>query len=152
VHGGTAQRKDLESALASATIVHVAAHGRHDAENPLFSTIRLSDGVVYAYELRNDEQLAPHVILSACELGQATIRAGDEAVGLTGVLLRLGARCVVSSVAKVHDEHAAATMSRYHAGLAEGVDTAHALARATDLDGDMPSPFVCFGTALQIGS
>jgi tetratricopeptide (TPR) repeat protein len=152
VHGQTARRQDLEWALGAATVVHVAAHGRHDADNPLFSTIRLSDGVVYAYELRNDQRLAPHVILSACELGQATIRAGDEAVGLTGVLLRLGARCVVASVAKVHDEHAAATMSSYHESLAKGADTAHALARATESGNEMPSPFVCFGTALGIGS
>lgn len=150
IHAHAAHREDLESALASATIVHVAAHGRHDVDNPLFSTIRLADGVVYAYELRNDTQLASHVILSACELGQATIRAGDEAVGLTGVLLGLGARSVVSSVATVHDEQAAATMSRYHASLAAGADTAQALAHATQDGGEMPSPFVCFGTAWQV--
>ena len=36
-----------------------------------------------------------HVVLSACELGQATVRPGEESLGLTSVLLQLGARCVV---------------------------------------------------------
>ena len=35
---------------------------------------------------------APCVVLSACELGLATVRPGDEALGLTSVLLPSGAR------------------------------------------------------------
>ena len=38
------------------TVVHVAAHGQHQAENPLFSSIRLADGPLFAYELDHDQQ------------------------------------------------------------------------------------------------
>ncbi|HEX8305552.1 MAG TPA: CHAT domain-containing tetratricopeptide repeat protein [Jatrophihabitans sp.] len=139
-------RAGLVSALASATVVHVAAHGQHQAENPLFSSIRLADGPLFAYELDLTGPAAEHVVLSACELGQATIRVGDEALGLTSVLLRLGTRSVISGVARVHDDVAAEVMTRYHAALAAGVDSAQALAGACS-GSSTPAPFVCFGSA-----
>ena len=39
------------AALSAARLVHLAAHGTHQAENPLFSSIRLADGPIFAYEL-----------------------------------------------------------------------------------------------------
>ncbi|HST48415.1 CHAT domain-containing protein [Jatrophihabitans sp.] len=137
-------REALVSALSAATVVHVAAHGQHHAENPLFSLIRLVDGPLFAYELDHTSRAAEHVVLSACELGQATIRAGDEALGLTSVLLRLGSRSVISGVARVPDDVAAEVMTRYHAALAGGLDSAAALADACAGSGT-PAPFVCFG-------
>ena len=142
VEGG---RDELVSALASATVVHVAAHGQHHAENPLFSLIRLVDGPLFAYELDHTSRAAEHVVLSACELGQATIRTGDEALGLTSVLLRLGTRSVISGVARVPDDVAAEVMTGYHAALAAGVDSASALAEACAAS-STPAPFVCFGS------
>jgi tetratricopeptide (TPR) repeat protein len=139
------RRDALVSALTSATVVHVAAHGQHQAENPLFSSIRLADGPVFAYELDQTARAAEHVVLSACELGQATIRPGDEALGLTSVLLHLGTRCVVSGVARVHDDVSAEVMVRYHTLLAEGTDSAQALATACAEQHELPAPFVCFG-------
>jgi CHAT domain-containing protein len=141
---GHGRRSELVSALTSATVVHVAAHGHHQAENPLFSSIRLVDGPLFAYELDSTARAAEHVVLSACELGQATIRAGDEALGLTSVLLRLGTRSVISGVARVHDDVAAEVMTRYHAALAAGTDSAQALASACARSAT-PAPFVCFG-------
>ncbi len=146
-----AGRDAFTDALASAAVVHVAAHGTHQTENPLFSSIRLADGALFAYEL---EHAAPHVILSACELGLATVRPGDEALGLTSVLLRLGTSCVVASVGRVHDDAAADVMTGYHASLAAGADSAAALASAvTAHRGEAPAPFVCFGATWQaVGS
>jgi hypothetical protein len=142
--GAEGRHSELVSALTSATVVHVAAHGQHQAENPLFSSIRLVDGPLFAYELDQTARAAEHVVLSACELGQATIRAGDEALGLTSVLLRLGTRSVISGVARVHDDVAAEVMTRYHTALAAGTDSAQALATAC-AESAMPAPFVCFG-------
>jgi CHAT domain-containing protein len=144
--GDDGSRAELVAALASATVVHVAAHGQHQSENPLFSSIRLADGPLFAYELDHTTRAAEHVVLSACELGQATIRAGDEALGLTSVLLRLGTRSVISGVARVHDDVAAEVMTRYHAALAAGVDSAQALAGACS-GSSTPAPFVCFGSS-----
>jgi len=143
--GADGRREKLVSALTSATVVHVAAHGQHQAENPLFSSVRLADGPLFAYELDQSTRAAEHVVLSACELGQATIRAGGESLGLTSVLLRLGTRSVISGVARVHDDVAAEVMTDYHAALAAGVDSAQALASACATS-KTPAPFVCFGS------
>jgi hypothetical protein len=141
-------RRQLARALSSATVVHVAAHGSHMRQNPLFSSLQLADGPLFAYEIA-DRQLAPHVVLSACELGQATTRPGDEALGLTRVLLQLGARCVVAGVAQVADGVAGEVMANYHRRLAAGADSATALAEATASDPYVP--FVCFGSSWTAG-
>jgi CHAT domain-containing protein len=142
-----ARRSEVAAAMTTATIVHLATHGEHNAENPLFSSIRLADGPLFAYELDQHARAAEHVILSACELGQATIRPGDEALGLTSVLLHLGTRSVISGVARVHDDVAADVMTHYHRLLASGIDSAQALSEACAEPRDLPAPFVCFGSA-----
>ena len=139
-----ATRADLAEALATDTVVHVAAHGSHVRQNPMFSSLQLTDGPLYAYEIAG-RRVAPHVVLSACELGQATTRPGDEALGLTRVLLHLGAQCVVAGVAQVADELAGQVMADYHGRLVAGDDSATALAAAT-AEGDY-APFVCFGSS-----
>ncbi|HET9649055.1 MAG TPA: CHAT domain-containing protein, partial [Microlunatus sp.] len=139
-----AARADLADALSRDTVVHVAAHGSHERQNPMFSSLQLTDGPLYAYEIAH-RRIAPHVVLSACELGQATTRPGDEALGLTRVLLHLGTQCVVAGVAQVADELAGQVMADYHSRLAAGDDSASALAAAT-ATGDY-APFVCFGSA-----
>ena len=140
----SATRDTLAKALVSDTVVHVAAHGSHVRQNPLFSSLELVDGPLFAYEVA-DKRVAPHVVLSACELGQATTRPGDEALGLTRVLLQLGAQCVVAGVAQVADDLAGRVMADYHRRLVTGVDSASALASATASGPYVP--FVCFGSS-----
>jgi tetratricopeptide (TPR) repeat protein len=146
--GAQATGGAVVAALTSADLVHVAAHGVHQTENPMFSSLRLVDGPLFAHELDGAAATAKHVVLSACELGLATVRPGDEALGLTSVLLQLGTRCVVAGVARVGDDAAAEAMTRYHRKLADGKDSAEALALAVAADrGGRPAPFACFGAA-----
>jgi len=147
-----ARQDTLVTAMTSSTVVHIAAHGQHQAENPLFSSIRLADGPMFAYELDQTARTAEHVVLSACELGRATIRPGDEALGLTSVLLHLGTRSVVSGVARVHDDVAAQVMTRYHRLLSSGRDSAEALADASEAEDKVVAPFVCFGSGWAMAS
>jgi hypothetical protein len=146
VPGATTAR--LVDAMAEATVVHVAAHGVHQPENPLFSSVRMTDGPVFAHEIDQRGHAPQHVVLSACEVGLATIRPGDEALGLASVLLNLGTRSVIAGVARVGDEVAEQTMAGYHRKLAAGVDSATALADAlSEVDSDVVAPFVNFGAA-----
>jgi tetratricopeptide (TPR) repeat protein len=145
--GAESDQQQLKAAFTSADVVHVAAHGRHQVENPLFSSIRLADGPVFAYELERSTNAAEHVVLSACDLGRSTIRPGDETLGWTSVLLHLGTRSVVSGVARVHDETASSVMIDYHRLLSTGTDSAAALALAIADANGPPAPFVCFGSA-----
>ncbi|GAA1934303.1 CHAT domain-containing protein [Nocardioides marmoribigeumensis] len=127
--GPAATGEAMREALAGADLVHVAAHGTHRQDNPLFSSVRLADGALYAYELgRSGEGFAGCVVLSACDAGLATFRPGDESLGLSQVLLQLGAQVVVAAVARVNDEASATLMTRLHAEVAAGTDVAGALA------------------------
>jgi hypothetical protein len=149
IAAGTAALLD---AMAEASVVHVAAHGVHQPENPLFSSVRMTDGPVFAHELDQRGHAPQHVVLSACEVGLATIRPGDEALGLASVLLNLGTRSVIASVARVGDAIAEQTMVAYHGKLASGRDSATALAEALDeVDSDVLPPFVTFGAAWTPG-
>jgi tetratricopeptide (TPR) repeat protein len=144
--GAAADRPALATAMARGSVVHVAAHGVHQTENPLFSSLRLADGAMFAHEMDQTARTPEHVVLSACELGLATVRPGDEALGLTSVLLHLGTRSVVAGVARVSDDLAASVMIEYHRLLAGGQDSAAALAQAANSSG-APAPFVCFGAS-----
>lgn len=144
--GPAAEPARLLDALSQANVVHLAAHGHHQAENPMFSSVRLTQGPVFAYELDQRVTAAEHVVLSACEVGLVTVRAGGESLGLTSVLLHLGTRSVIAGVARVGDDVAAQVMKRYHAALASGDDSALALAQACASVGPVPAPFVCFGS------
>lgn len=145
-HLPDASATDLLDAMATGRVVHVAAHGVHRGENPMFSSLSLNGGPLFAYELDRRGRVPEHVVLSACDVGRSTVRAGEEALGLTSVLLQLGTTGVVAGVARVHDDAAAEVMQRYHDQLVRGRDAAEALALATGQVG-RPSPFVCFGAA-----
>ncbi len=139
----------LADAMVTNDVVHVAAHGSHNHDNPLFSSIRLADGPLYAYDIPADGAVASHVVLSACDLGLATPRRGGEVLGLTAALLGIGSRCVVSGVSRIDDHVAFETMVRYHGHLAKGLDSARALAASIEDDLTAPAGFVSFGSLWQ---
>ncbi len=122
-----ASGSQLRKALSDSTIVHVAAHGIHQDESPLFSSVVMGDGPVFAHEFQRTGIGAEHVVLSSCEVGRTHVRAGDEALGLTASLLATGVRSVVAAVGPVGDEDAHTVMSAYHQVLAQGLDAAEAL-------------------------
>jgi tetratricopeptide (TPR) repeat protein len=142
--GADATGEAFLRAIKGARLVHVAAHGRHERESPLFSSIRLVDGPLVGYDLDRVTEPPQQVVLSACELGQATVRPGDEALGLTRALLHSGTSTIISGVAKVSDEGAAELMVDYHRRLAAGAAPAYALADALEAAAQ-PIPFACFG-------
>lgn len=143
---GSAATADAVGVVAGQVdLLHLAAHGHHVAENPLFSTLELVDGPWFGYDLDQLPQVPETVILSACELGATTIRRGDELLGLTTAWLHAGARCVIASPASVSDEVAAAILPDMHAELAAGSPPADALAAATAKHPDMLSTFQCYG-------
>jgi CHAT domain-containing protein/tetratricopeptide (TPR) repeat protein len=128
-------------------VLHVAAHGRHSAENPLFSGLELVDGTWFGYDIDQLPAVPDVVLLSACEVGRSSVRWGEELIGMTAAWLHAGARCVVASPAAVNDEAAHDVLVRVHEALAAGADPATALAEtvsAVTTDA-APAPFLCFG-------
>lgn len=112
---------EVLDALGTARVVHLAAHGTHEAQSPLFSSVRMADGPVFAHEFPRPVA-AEHVALSACDVGQVASRTGDEPLGLAVALVSLGATSVLGAVAPVADELAAEAMVEYHRLLAGGTD------------------------------
>lgn len=137
--------QDFRTALASADLVHVAAHGRHEPDNPLFSSLLLADGPTFVHEIEGLKLQARHVVLSACRAGRVNVRPGDEPLGLTACLLAFGVSTVVAPVSVIGDDLAVATMTAYHEGLASGLDAAAALAAATTDAPLLAAAFTCFG-------
>jgi tetratricopeptide (TPR) repeat protein len=139
------------SALAGRVdVLHAATHGRHSADNALFSGIELADGPWFGYDVAQLDRIPSTVILSACELGRSTVRWGEETIGMTVAWLHAGARCVIASPALVNDDIACEVLTATHRGLVTGERPAYALSTATtEVLGTAthraPVPFSCFG-------
>lgn len=128
-----ASSDEVLDALSSSRIVHLAAHGIHEGQNPLFSSVQMADGPLFAHEFPRPVA-AEHVSLSACDVGQFSTRPGDEPLGLAIALMSLGATSVLAAVAPVADDLAADAMVRYHGLLAAGEDAAAAWALVVDAE------------------
>jgi hypothetical protein len=145
--GAAATAAAVSELAAAVDVLHLAAHGRHSAENPMFSGLELVDGPWFGYDIDQLPAVPDVVLLSACELGRSSVRWGEELIGMTTAWLHAGARCVVASAAAVSDEVAHDVLVRVHRGLGDGEQPASALARALPAvgAGGPPAPFVCFG-------
>lgn len=138
---------DLVALADHADVLHVAAHGRHSRETPLFSGLDLADGSFYGYDVDRVEAVPELVVLSACELGRGVVRVPEESLGMTAAWLHAGSRHVIASASLVSDESACVLLARVHVALASGTPPADALAEAqlAATEGEAPAPFACFG-------
>ncbi|GIF22102.1 hypothetical protein Ate02nite_48320 [Paractinoplanes tereljensis] len=138
--GDAATPAAVLAALDGAGLAHLAAHGRHEVENPLFSALDLAGGPLLGYDLARLRRAPGLVVLASCELGLTEVRPGDETCGMASALLAAGTATVVASVGRVADEAATDAMIGFHQALAAGRAPAEALADAAAGTG-----FVCLG-------
>jgi CHAT domain-containing protein len=134
-------------------LAHLACHGRLRSDNPMFSSLVLSDGPLTLQEL-DSRGVAPHrLILASCESGADVSYAGDEVVGFVSALLARGTAGVLASTTTVPDLDAVPLMQAVHRRLVKGETLAHALhgARST-LDRDEPGGFVNWCTFMAHGA
>ena len=120
----------VSAALNRADLVHLAAHGRVRADNPLFSSLRLADGPLTVFDLERLDRVAPVVIAAACDSGRSVVCAGDEILGFSATLLSLGTEQLIASVVPVPDAETAPLMVAFHRQLAAGYRIAEALSQA----------------------
>ena len=144
--GPHAVAAEVSALAAEVDVLHVASHGRHAADNPLFSGLDLVDGPWFGYDIDRLSRVPSTVVLSACELGRSAVRWGAETIGMTVAWLHAGTSCVIASPARVDDDVACEVLAHTHEGLAAGQPPAVALAEArVQTDPDAVVPFICFG-------
>ena len=144
--GAAAEVAAVLAVLEGASIAHIAAHASFRADNGLWSSLQLADGVLTVYELEQLRRPPEVVVLSACQSGLSAVRPGDEVMGLVAALLTLGAKSVVASVVPVEDAASEQLMVALHQRLLAGDAPAVALAEAQSVTpGTVSLSYVCFG-------
>lgn len=142
---GESATVDAVADLASIVdLLHIAAHGRHAVDHPLFSGLELVDGALFGYDVDRMPQVPATVVLSACEGGRSAVRWGEEAIGMTRVWLHAGTRTVVATPVVVADDVACELLGAMHEGLRAGLPPAEALAAASG-DTGLVAPFQSHG-------
>jgi CHAT domain-containing protein len=147
--GKDATESAVWSEAPNAEIVHIAAHGEYDPNNPLFSKLYLAkddqkDGRlevhdIYELDLREFTNL---VVLSACETNLGELSQGDEVIGLNRALIYAGTPTVIASLWRVDDEATSVLMQQFYTHLQEGMGKAEALRQAQiDVRKDFPHPY-----------
>jgi hypothetical protein len=135
---------DIAALAERVDLLHVAAHGNHEGESPMFSGLELFDGPWFGYDIDQLQHVPDIVVLSACEVGASTVRAHEYLVGLTTAWLHAGAQCVIASGLAVNDRSTAEMLPAVHRRMAAGAPPAEALAAAMSAS-DHPAPFACYG-------
>jgi tetratricopeptide (TPR) repeat protein len=130
LYGSSATVQAVTAALHRADLVHLAAHGRVRADNPLFSSLTLTDGPLTVFDLERLDRVAPMVVLAACDSGRSVVCTGDELLGFGATLLSLGTHQLIASVVPVPDVETAPLMIAFHRQLTAGYEAADALSRA----------------------
>ena len=126
----------LVGLLPQATHVHLACHGRFDADTPLDSCLELarpdaSEPAVDEGRLRLEEILANDwfgharlVVLSACQTAITDARRlPDEAIGLPAGLLQAGVPAVIGTLWSVDDLSTTLLMTQFYAYHRQGDPT-----------------------------
>ena len=127
-------------AIGTSDLVHLACHGAYRFDNPLFSTLRMHDGQLTAYDLERCAAMPRTVVLSACNVAMSARAGGGALLGLATSLMTFGVASVLAPLTPVSDERVVPVMIRVHQGLLAGLDPAHALARSTLTDDGMIDP------------
>ena len=150
--GRNARVAALLSALDGAGVAHLAAHGHFRSDNPMFSELQFADGPLTVYDLERLAVPPRHVVLASCDSGLASVRTGDELIGLAAALLAMGTVNLVAAVVPVPDEASHDLMLHFHRHLTAGLGAADALmharqetALADSAAAVAAAGFVCFG-------
>ena len=97
--------------------IHIATHGFFRSDNPMFSSIRLSDAHLSLYDLYNMRLPVDLLTLSGCGTGLSVVAAGDEILGLSRGLLYAGAKSLLLTLWDVHDRSTAEVMRSFYEHL-----------------------------------
>jgi CHAT domain-containing protein len=132
--GSQASVPNFRARAGSFEVVHVAAHGVFDDEDPLRSHLILhkseDDGHIEAADIQDLQIKARLVVLSGCETARGRFAEGEGAIGMSWAFLAAGSRAVVASQWRVESSSTTELMLQFHESLLAGQGDAQALRHA----------------------
>jgi hypothetical protein len=125
--------------------IHFVSHGTYDYESPLNAALHFVSDVeddsqrLTAGDIMANVKLPanPAITMSACSTALMSSSPTNNCHGLTGSLLRAGARCVIGSRWPVYDETAASFMTQFYEKVASGKPSADLLRYVTEVQRTM---------------
>jgi CHAT domain-containing protein len=139
--------------MAGADLAHLACHGQLRSDNPLFSSLLLSDGSLTLYEIVNSGVVPRRMVLAACHAGAEHRYAGGEVLGFASALMARGTAGLVAPTIPLPDGASVTLMTRLHQNLAGGATLPQALweARAST-DQEQPENYVAWSSVTAYGA
>lgn len=95
-------------------MVHFSTHGILNSEAPLFSGLKVSDGIIDINDIFNLKLKAQMVTLSACNTALGKYSQGDEITGLMRAFLYAGAPSIVATLWSIDDKSTSFFMERFY--------------------------------------
>lgn len=143
--------KFLES--TNSKILHLASHACIDNENPNFNRIFFADDELTVSELYTMEIPSELAVLSACNTGIGTMKAGEGMINLAKGFLFAGVPSIVSSLWSVNDCSTKDLMGHFYQHIKDGESTATAIQQAkldylTNADKVLSHPYYWSGFLL----
>jgi tetratricopeptide (TPR) repeat protein len=134
---GKATTEKVLHALDGAWLAHIAAHGIFRADSPLFSSLRMADGPLTAYDFERLRSAPYRLVLPSCESGALAPAGADELLGLVASLLPLGTAGIIAAIGPLNDNAVVPVMLDLHRHLRNGqtlAESVRAVRRTTTGD------------------
>jgi CHAT domain-containing protein len=142
--GSASSEAGIRAALLGGASVHIASHGSHNSQNPLFSRMTVGgarrtglpdDGHLEVHEILGLRTKSPLVFLSGCEtgLGSGTTSAfeqGSTEGSLAQAFLIAGAQTVVATLWRVDDAKSVDLAKAFYQRIQSGATSSQSLASA----------------------
>lgn len=116
------------------SLIHFAAHGESNGENPLESAVILSRNQdrykLYARDVIDIPIHADLVTISACRSAGVRAYAGEGLIGFAWAFLQAGSHAVAAGLWDVSDSSTEPLMNHFYEKLSAGVDPINALRTA----------------------
>src|SRR2546425_12291576 len=142
LQGEAATRAAFVESSRASSFIHIATHAIFRQDNPMFSSFKLADGYLTAFDLFSLSCPTNLVTLSGCQSGVSEVAGSDDLLGLMRGFLYAGARSLLVSLWNVNDESTAALMASFYREWQKDNTKSTALRKAMlSVRRDHPNPF-----------
>jgi CHAT domain-containing protein len=130
VAGKAAGKRSFLEQAPDYAMLHLAMHGKADAQDIYNCYLQFQDEKLYAHELYSLRLKADLTVLSACETGYGKSFQAEGVYSVARGFFQAGARNVVMSLWRIDDGTTASLMQKFYSGLGqETIGAALALAQ-----------------------